>query len=325
MRAVIRGLGSYVPRKRLTNGDLSRTLETSDEWIFSHTGIRARHIAAEEEATSDLAFNAARLALEEAGVSARELDLILVATATPDHNGFPSTACIVQERLQASRAGAMDVVAACSGFVYGIETASSFIRSGSARRVLVVGAETLSRVVNWSDRNTAVLFGDGAGAAVLCAEEQTRSGVVRSILRSEGQGACDLIIPQGGTRRPFRADSKRAEDLCLIMDGRKVYNFAVRAIGETVAALLGEPGAEGVSHIVPHQANIRIIEAAAERYGIALSKFYLNIEEYANTSAASIPLALADMRGKGLLRPGDLVLTVGFGAGLTYGGNLIRW
>ncbi len=325
MKAVVRAVGSYLPNKRLSNNDLSRMIETSDEWIYSHTGIRARRIAADDEATSDLAVAAARRALAAADLPAERLDLILVATATPDYNGFPSTASIVQERLHACNAGAMDLVAACTGFVYATETASCFIKSGSVRNVLVIGSETLSRIVDWRDRNTCVLFGDGAGAMVLSAEE-SEGGVLRSFLRSEGKGAEYLVVPEGGSRRPYHAGTTRTEDLCVQMNGRKVYTFAVRAIGETIAALLGNDiPLTDLAYIVPHQANVRIIEAAAERFSIDLSRFYVDIEEFANTSAASIPIALAEMDRKGLLKRGDLLLTVGFGGGLTYGGNLIRW
>jgi len=325
VNAAVRSVGSYLPKKRLSNDDLSRTIDTSDEWIYSHTGIRARRIAADDEATSDLAVAAARQALDAADFAAEKLDLILVATATPDFNGFPSTASIVQERLHAASAGAMDLAAACTGFVYAIETASNFIKSGAARHVLVIGSETLSRIVDWRDRNTCVLFGDGAGAMLLSGEAGA-SGVVRSFLRSAGKGAEYLFVPEGGSRHPFRTGTTRSEDLCVHMNGRKVYNFAVRAIGETIEALLGSDYAlSDIAYIVPHQANIRIIEAAAERYSIDPSRFYVDIEEFANTSAASIPIAVAEMDRKALLKRGDLILTVGFGGGLTYGGNLIRW
>jgi len=326
VNAAVRSVGSYLPKKRLSNGDLSRTIETSDEWIYSHTGIRARRIAADDEATSDLAVAAARRALAAADFAAERLDLILVATATPDYNGFPSTASIVQERLHAVSAAAMDLSAACTGFVYAVETASNFIKAGAAHHVLVIGSEILSRIVDWRDRNTCVLFGDGAGAMLLSGEEGEAGGVIRSFLRSEGKGAEYLVIPEGGSRHPFHTGTTRSEDLCVHMNGRKVYNFAVGAIGETIEALLGNDFAlSDLAYIVPHQANIRIIEAAAERFSIDPSRFYVDIEEFANTSAASIPIAVAEMDRKGLLKRGDLILTVGFGGGLTYGGNLIRW
>lgn len=325
MKAVVRSVGSYLPHEVVTNDDLAKRIDTSDEWIFSHTGIKRRRIASEQEACSDLAFEAARLALERAGIPASEIDLIIVATATPDYNGFPSTACIVQERLGASRAGAMDMAAACTGFIYAVETASNFIRSGAAQNVLVIGSETLSRVLDWKDRNTCVLFGDGAGAVLLSAEEGD-SGVIRSLLRSDGSGAEHLLIPAGGSRAPFRVGASGQQNACIQMNGRQVYNFAVRVIGETIKTLLGdEIGLADIAYIVPHQANVRIMNAAAKRLGIPNEKFYMNIEEYANTSAASIPIALDEMVSRERLKRGDLIITVGFGGGLTYGGNLIRW
>ncbi|HUX19883.1 MAG TPA: beta-ketoacyl-ACP synthase III [Spirochaetia bacterium] len=322
MKAVIRSVGSYLPERVVTNDDLARTIDTSDEWIFSHTGIKRRRIAADSEATSDLAYEAAKSALERAAIPASEIDLIIVATATPDYNGFPSTACIVQERLGASGAGAMDMAAACTGFIYGIETASNYIRAGAARNILVIGSETLSRVIDWNDRNTCVLFGDGAGAVLLSAEEGDR-GVRRSLLRSDGSGAEHLWIPGGGSRAPIRDASDPAT---IRMNGRQVYNFAVRVIGETIDFLLGEEiDLAEIAYIVPHQANVRIMSAAAKRLEIPVEKFYMNIQEYANTSAASIPIALDEMATGGHLKAGDLIVTVGFGGGLTYGGNLIRW
>lgn len=325
MKAVIRSLGSYLPAKVVTNNDLAETLDTSDEWIYSRTGIKRRRIADEREATSDLAHKAARRALDRAGVRASEVDLIIVATATPDYNGFPSSACIVQDRLGAGHAAAMDLTAACTGFVYAIETASNYIRAGAARTALVVGSETLSRVVDWNDRNTCVLFGDGAGAALLCADDG-ESGVIRSVLRSDGSGAGHLSIPAGGSRAPIRNGAGRGGNACIRMNGRRVYNFAIHVIGEIIGDLLGDGiGLEDIAYIVPHQANVRITNAAAKRLGIPSDKFYMNIEEYANTSAASIPIALDEMVNRGRLKRGDLIVTVGYGGGLTYGGNLIRW
>jgi 3-oxoacyl-[acyl-carrier-protein] synthase-3 len=328
MKAVIKAIDYYVPEKRMSNDDFTSFLDTSDEWIYSHTGIKNRHIAKDEEATSDLAMEAAKKALEKAKISPEELDLILVATVTGDFIGFPSTACIIQDRLHAEKAGAMDILAGCTGFIYGIETARAFIESGNARNVLVIGAETLSRIIDWKDRNTCVLFGDGAGAAVLSADSSNNGrGVLHSILRSDGSGGKWLDRPYGGTRCPKIPDDMAALGTGLRMDGRQVYNFAVKVISE---GILSMPEAKGytvgdLAYIVPHQANVRIIEAAAKRAKIPLQKFFVNIEEYANTSAASIPIALGEMEGKGLLKEGDLILTFGFGAGLTYGGNLIRW
>ena len=325
VKAAIRATGSYVPDTIVTNDELAKTIDTWDQWIVSHTGIRRRHIAGATEATSDLAVNASVAALAKAGMDAADIDLVLVATATPDYNSFPSTACLVQERIGASKAAAMDIVAACTGFIYAVETASTFVRSQSAKTVLVIGSETFSRIVDWSDRNTCVLFGDGAGAVIMSAVEDDR-GVLRSFLRSEGSGAEHLWVPAGGSRRPFQFGKTPTHEACVQMNGRQVYTFAIRVIGETIEALLGsEFSLHDISYVVPHQANQRIIEAAAKRLSVPEEKFYTNIAEYANTSAASVPIALDEMAERGLLKRGDLIVTVGFGGGLTYGGNLIRW
>jgi 3-oxoacyl-[acyl-carrier-protein] synthase-3 len=333
MQAVIRSVDCAVPSRRMSNAEFTAFLDTSDEWILSHTGIRNRHIADPDQAPSDLALEACQKALARAAVPPDEVDLVLVATATGDYLGFPSVACIVQDRLGATRAGAMDLAAGCTGFIYGLETARNFVLGGGARNVLVVGAEVLSRIVDWQDRNTCVLFGDGAGAALVSAVEEARDGsgrprgLLASMLRADGSGARLLERPMGGTRAPFDPETFERTSAYLRMDGRQVYNFAVKALAEGIPALLAEGGfsVDDAAWIVPHQANVRIIEAAAKRAKIPLEKFYLNIEEYANTSAASIPIALTEMDGKGLLREGDLVVTFGFGAGLTWGGNLLRW
>lgn len=328
MRAVIRAVDFAVPPRRMANDEFASFLETSDEWIHSHTGIRFRHIADPSQATSDLAHEAAVKALSRAGIEPGQLDLILVATATPDFLGFPSVSCILQDRLGAAAAGAMDLAAGCTGFIYGLETARNFICGAGARTVLVVGAEVLSRIANWQDRNTCVLFGDGAGAVVVQADdtEGTR-GILRSSLRADGSGARLLERTMGGTRYPFPEGATDRTGSLLKMDGRQVYNFAVRVVAEGILAMLASAALtiDQVRWIVPHQANARIIEAAAKRAKIPLDKFFINIQEYANTSAASIPIALSEMDSQGLLSAGDLILTFGFGAGLTYGGNLIRW
>ena len=328
MNAYIRSLGSYVPARRMSNDELATIVETSDDWIVSHTGIRFRHIAAENEAASDLGLVACERALANAGVAPEELDLILLATSTPDYIGLPSTACVVQDRLGAKNAGAMDVVAACTGFVYALATANAFIVSGSARNVLVVGAEVYSKIMDWTDRNTCVLFGDGAGAALVsAAASDAPSRVIDSTLHSNGHGATSLLRPAGGSRTPNPADGPESREFYLKMDGRRVYVFAVQVLVETITELLERNGVtiDDVAYIVPHQANVRIIDAAAKRLGVPNSKFFTNIAEYANTSAASIPIALEELNASGSLSRGDLVLTVGFGAGLTYGGNLIAW
>lgn len=328
MKAYIKGIGCYVPEKRVSNDDMAKIVDTSDEWIYSHTGIKNRHIAASDQAASDLAFEASQDALGKAGLSPEELDLILLATATPDYLGFPSTAAILQDRLGAQKAAAMDISAACTGFIYGLETARAFIESGIYRNILVVGTEVLSKITNWKDRNTCVLFGDGAGAALVTAGEGSLGrGIITSHLASDGSGAEVLSRPVGGSRTPFVEGETPPESTLLYMDGRKVYYFAVSVLGKTIETLLEKAGLGlgDIDYIVPHQANVRIIEACAKRLSIPMDKFYMNIQEFANTSAASIPIALTDMDAKGLLKPGQIILTVGFGGGLTYGGNLIRW
>ncbi len=328
MNAVIRATGTYVPDRRVSNHEFEEYLDTSDEWIVSHTGIRYRHIAAAEQAASDLATEAARKALQRAEIEPEELDMILLATATPDFAGFPATACIVQDNLKAENAAAMDLVAGCTGFIYGLETAKGFISSGFAKKVLLIGAEVLSRHVNWQDRDTCVLFGDGAGAAVLCAEAGPEErGVLYTYIRSQGWGARLLERTAGGSRFPYKHGETNPEDFYLKMDGRKVYNFAVASLVDTIEHLFEYHNLtiDQIKYIIPHQANLRIIEAAAKRKRIPLDKFYINIQEFANTSAATIPIALAELQGKHMLQEGDLLLAIGFGAGLTYGGNLIRW
>lgn len=331
MEARIAAVGAYVPPRRMSNNDIAQLVETSDEWIYSHTGIRNRHIADESVAASDLAVEAATRALAAASVAPDQVDLILVATSTPDFPGLPSTASIVQDRIGSPTAGAMDVVAACTGFVYGLETARAFVVAGSARTVLVIGSEVFSKIIDWKDRNTCVLFGDGAGAVLVLAEKPIAggkpTGLIDSVLRSRGSGADALLRPGGGSRHPLLPDEHDHAESKLAMDGRRVYIFAVQAIVESIHLLLERNGLtiNDIDHIVPHQANIRIIEAACNRANLPFEKFFTNIEEYANTSAASIPIALGEMVSGGLLKRGELIITVGFGAGLTYGANLVRW
>lgn len=326
MKAYIRSVGAFVPARRVSNDELAKTVDTSDEWIYSHTGIKNRHIASDREAASDLALRASEMAIEASGIPAKDIDLILVATATPDYVGFPSTAAIIQNQLGANDAAAMDITAACTGFIYALETAKAFLESGSATTALVVGSEVLSRILDWKDRNSCVLFGDGAGAAVLTDNADSPvSNIRHSILRSDGSGADYLLVAGGGSRRPESMD--KVDHPYIHMNGRKVYTFAVKALCDTVERLLKDNNEriDDIAYIVPHQANIRIIEAAAKRMKIPMAKFYTNIHEFANTSAASIPIALNEMNNKNLLNRGDMILTIGFGGGLTYGGNLIHW
>lgn len=328
MQAVIRAVDFAVPSRRMANEEFSAFVDTSDEWIRSHTGIGFRHVAEPAVATSDLATMACQKVLQKTGVSPESIDLVLVATATPDFAGFPSVACIVQDKIAAKNAAAMDVGAGCTGFIYALETARCFILSGGARNVLVTGADILTRVVNWQDRNTCVLFGDGAGSALVSGSESDDGrGVLKSVLRADGSGARLLERTVGGTRFPFTEGITDLTQTCLKMDGRQVYNFAVKVVSEGIVQMMeaNHIGLDDVAWIVPHQANIRIIEAAAKRSKIPMGKFFMNIEEYANTSAASIPIALSEMCARDLVKKGDLLLTFGFGAGLTYGGNIIRW
>lgn len=326
VQATILSTGWALPDRVMTNDDLAQLVDTSDEWIYSHTGIKTRRIAAEHETTSDLGLRAARMALERGGLGVEQVDMILVATATPDYPSFPSTASLIQDRLGAAGAGAMDVSAACTGFVYALETARAFVSAGTARYVLVIGAEIFSRILNWKDRNTCVLFGDGAGAVLVGPSPDPARGLRFSRLRSDGSGAEALLRPAGGTKEPLSPQSDPTRG-CLAMDGRRVYTFAVKAVREIIEETCADAGLipSDLDWIVPHQANIRIIDAAAKRLELPLERFYTNIERLANTSGASIPLALAEMDQKGLLKPGQKVLTVGFGAGLTYGANLLVW
>ncbi len=328
MRAVIDAVDFAVPSKRMANSEFPASLDTSDEWIRSHTGIGFRHIADPSVAASDLAYEACRKVLEKTATPAEEIDLVIVATATPDFIGFPSVSCIVQDRLGAKNAGAMDLAAGCTGFIYALETARGFVVSGGARKVLVAGADVLSRITNWEDRNTCVLFGDGAGAALVTADESPgERGIIRSMLRADGSGSGLLTHPVGGTRTPYVDGKTDPFGNFLQMDGRKVYNFAVKVVSEGIVEMMESNKIchKDIAWIVPHHANVRIIEAAAKRSKIPMEKFFVNIEEYANTSAATIPIALSEMCSKNLIKQGDLLLTFGFGAGLTYGGNLIRW
>lgn len=308
----ISAIGYYVPEKIVTNNDLARSVETNDEWIHSHTGIRERRIAGANEKCSDLAVKAALDLFAKSNRGRDEIDGIVVATATSDHYGFPSTACIVAEKLGIKGAAALDIGAGCTGFIYALEVARAMIMSGSMTKALVFGTEKLSDVVDWNDRNTCVLFGDGAGCVLLERTEEQK-GIIDCTLHSEGAGSLALTITE---------DTKT-----ITMDGRAVYSFAVRAIGDTVLELLkrNDLTIGDITWIVPHQANNRIIAACSKRYGFDPSRFYMNIERYANTSAASIPIALAEMEERGLLANGDKILFVGFGAGLTYGGTLIQW
>jgi len=320
----ILGLGYYVPQKVLTNADLEKTVDTSDEWIRTRTGIAQRRIAAEGENTSDLSVKAAQAALADAKLQAADLDLIVVATMTPDMP-CPSTACIVQAKLDAPQAAALDVAAACSGFVYGLVMGQQFVVSGTYRRVLVVGAEVLSRVVDWTDRSTCVLFGDGAGAAVI--GPTARGQILSTYLGSDGRQADLLKVPAGGVAQPASAESVKARAHFLKMNGTEVFKHAVRQMAEAALRAIERAGVkpEQIACVVPHQANIRIIQAVVERAGIPLEKVFLNVERYGNMSAASTIVALCEAVREGKIKQGDYALLVAFGAGLTWGACVIRW
>jgi len=322
----ITGLGIYLPERILTNFDLERMVDTSDEWIRERTGIRERRLAAPEESTSDLAVNAAREALGAAGLLPEEIELIIVATATPDML-FPATACLVQERLGAKRAAAFDLGAGCSGFVYGLATAAQFIRAGCYRNILVIGAETLSKITNWKDRNTCVLLGDGAGAAILQPVEPPR-GVLAVYLRADGSGGDLLKVPAGGSRLPTSIETVQAGLHYLTMNGREVFKFAVRAMEEAALEVLRRAGIsqQEVGCFIPHQANIRIIDALAKRLSLPPEKVVINVDRYGNTSAASIPIALYEAVSEGKIKRGEsLVVMVAFGAGLTWGALALQY
>ncbi|WP_066639341.1 beta-ketoacyl-ACP synthase III [Desulfolucanica intricata] len=323
--AGIVGLGTYVPDRILTNLELQQIVETSDEWIRTRTGIKERRIAAPEQATSDLAYESAKRALESSGVTPNEIDLIIVATNTPDMF-FPATGCIIQERLNAQRAAAFDLEAGCTGFIYGLVAADAFISSGIYKTVLVIGADILSRVVNWKDRNTCVLFGDGAGAAVLRPVETDR-GILSVCLGSDGSGAENLTIPAGGSRLPTSLKTLE-EDLHYIhMNGRDVFKFAVKAMGDASKKVIAGAGLkqEDIDFLVPHQANIRIIESAAKRLKLPMDKVLVTVDRYGNNSTASIPLALEEAVEDGRIKDGQNIVLVGFGAGLTWGAVAMRW
>lgn len=321
----ITGVGSYVPERILSNADLEKLVETSDEWITSRTGIKERRIAAEGEATSDMATAAARKALERAGVSAAELDLIIVATITPDMP-FPSTACLVQHRLGATRAAAFDIEAACSGFVYALDIGSHFVASHTYNTVLVIGAEKMSSVVDWTDRNTCVLFGDGAGAAVL-QNRPAAHGLLTTCLGSDGAKAGLLEVRGGGSACPATAKSVSEGMHFLRMDGKETFKNAVNAMVTAATEALERCGLNitQIRCIIPHQANQRILSAVAERLGAGPDQVFSNVDRYGNTSAASVAIALDEAVGAGRINRGDLVLLVVFGAGLTWGAAVIEW
>ena len=323
MRVGIMGTGSYVPERILTNNDLAKIVDTNDEWITTRTGIRERRIASDDEATSDLAFKAAEKAIIDAGIDKNEIELIIVATMTQDHL-TPSTAALVQDKLGIT-AAAFDVSAACTGFIYGFTAGYSFIKAGIYKKVLVIGAETMSRVTDWEDRGTCILFGDGAGAVVL--GEVETGGFLASHLAADGSGACELIVPAGGSRKAATAETIENREVYLKMNGREVFKFAVKAFPESVENVLTQQNltADDIDIFIPHQANVRIIEAIAKRFKQPLDKFFVNLHKYGNTSGASIPIALDEASKEGRFKRGDKIVATGFGGGLTYGSILFEW
>jgi len=322
LRSVVRGVGSYLPARILTNADLALMVDTSDEWIVQRTGIRARHIAAEGEVTSDLALSAARAALDDAGLEPADIDLIVLATSTPD-NTFPATAVSVQSGLGFTHGAAFDLQAVCSGFVFALATADNFLKSGSHRRALVIGAETFSRILDWSDRTTCVLFGDGAGALVLEAVpdegKNDERGVLTTHLRSDGRYKTKLYVDGG-------VSSTRSVGY-LRMEGREVFRHAVGMITDVIEDAFRTTGIDAgtIDWFVPHQANRRIIDGSAHKLGIAPEKVVITVDQHGNTSAASIPLALASAHADGRIKQGDVVLLEAMGGGFTWGSALVRW
>jgi len=325
LRSRIIGTGSYLPERVLTNAEIERMVETSDQWIVERTGIRERRIAAPSEATSDLAAVAGRRALEASGVRASDLDVILVATATPDML-FPATACLVQTRLGATHAFAFDLSAACTGFLYGLSVADQYIRSGAARTVLVIGAEVLSRFIDWTDRTTCILFGDGAGAVVLRGEQGDR-GILSTHIHADGSLWDFIHVPGGGSRHPPSEDTLVRRLQFLRMKGSETFKVAVRTLEETALEALKANGLAiaDVRWFVPHQANRRIIEAVGARLGLPAERVVMNLERVGNTSAASIPVALDELVRAGRVSPDHTLLFAAFGAGLTWGSAIVRW
>ena len=319
------GTGSYVPEKILTNADLSRMVDTSDEWITVRTGIKERRVAAKDENTSDMAAKAALNALEQANIKPEDVDLILVATATPDML-FPATACFVQKKIGAKNAACLDISAACAGFLFGIEIAQQFITSHTHDTVLVIGAEKLTSITNWADRNTCVLFGDGAGAALL--QHRGRAhGVISTHIGSDGQYTDILFMPGGGSRCPITKENVDLNLATIHMLGKEVYKQAVTAMLSAAKKALDLAGLtiDDISCVIPHQANLRIIEAIADRLKIPLEKFYVNLDKYGNTSAAAVAIALDEANRSGRIKTGDYVLMVVFGGGLTWASTVIEW
>jgi len=320
----IAGWGAYAPERILTNYDLEKIIETNHDWIVQRTGIHARHIAAEDETTSTMSVIASKRALEKANLTANDLDLIIVATSTPDHH-TPPVSSMVQHQLGAESVPAFVVVTGCTGFVYALSTAYQFIETGAYENILIVGVELLSRFLDWSDRSTCVLFGDAAGAVVVQATHEP-CGLKGFVLGSDGSQGEAIIMPEGGSAKPFNDDTMDNGGQYVYMNGRQVFRFAARVVGPACQQALDQAGLtyDDIDWIVPHQANLRIIQAAAKDMNVPIERFIINIGQYANTSAASIPLALAENLDSGRIKPGDTLLLVAFGAGLTWGATVLQ-
>lgn len=322
--ASIRGTGSYLPQRVVTNNDLEKIVDTNDEWIRERTGIRERRIAEKDEAASDLGTKASIMACEDAGIKPEDLDLIIVSSVTPDMI-FPSTGCLIQKNIGAVNAAAFDLEAACTGFIYGITVAAQFIETGFYKNILVVGVDLLSKIMDWQDRNTCVLFGDGAGAVVLTASSEP--GILSSYLGADGNGGSHLHCPAGGSRMPASQETIDNRLHYINMEGSEVYKFAIKALPDAVkkAALKCSIKIEDIDWLVPHQANLRIIESAAKKLGIPMERTVVTIDKYGNNSSATIPIALDEYSRSQKIKNGDTIALVGFGGGLTWGASIIKW
>jgi 3-oxoacyl-[acyl-carrier-protein] synthase III len=323
--AHITGWGMAVPQRVLTNAEIALTLDTNDEWIVSHTGIRERRIAGKDDTTASLATEAALKAMLVANVKPSAIDLIIVSTSTPEHL-FPATACLVQDRLGATRAGAFDLMAACSGFIFALNMATQFVKNGTCRTVLVIGSETLSRLINWQDRNTCILFGDGAGAFIIQGSDEP-GGVLSGVIRSDGSGGDLLSVPAGGSACPTSIDTVHDGLHFIQMNGREVFRFATRVMAQATLEAVSKAKLtmNDIKLIIPHQANLRIIQAAAKGLNVPMEHCFVNLDRYGNTSTASIPIATVEAIQQGLISPGDRIAFVGFGAGLTWGSAIVEW
>lgn len=323
--AHIAGTGAYLPERAQHNKEFESLLDTNDAWIIERTGIKTRHVAARNEATSDLALKASREALKNAGLHQEKINVIIVATTTPDYP-MPSTACLLQHKLGAYNAACFDIQAVCAGFVYALSVAASFIQSGSAKNVLVVGAEVLSRILNYNDRNTCILFGDGAGAVVLRGSRK-KGGVLSCCMGADGRGWDKILVPAGGSREPATRETVQENKHALTMKGKEVFEFAVKIIPDIVkkSCQLAGVGVNDLNWFIPHQANHRIIQSAARRLNIGDEKVLMNIQRTGNTSAASIPLVLSENVKKNKIKRGDLLCLASFGSGLTYGASVVQW